>query len=64
MVTILTGQNGRHVLLHVVSASRPVTEHALTRCLSLAGSHVKSRAWVCQMKPNIATCGNAEVGIN
>ena len=60
MVTIRTGQVGRHVRPLVVSESELVTEHVLILCPSSKGNHAKSRAWVYQMKLNIVTCDSVE----
>ena len=60
MVTIRTGQVGPRVRPLVVSGSELVTEHVLILCPSSKGNHAKSRAWVYQMKLNIATCDSAE----
>ena len=61
MGTIPTGHLGLHVRPHVVSGSEPETGHAPILCPSSKGNHAKSRAWVCQTKLNIATCGSVEV---
>ena len=60
MVTIRTGQVGPHVRPLVVLGSELATEHVLILCPSSKGNHAKSRAWVYQMKLNIATCDSAE----
>ena len=58
--TIRTGQFGLHVRPLVVLGSELVTEHVLILCPSSKGNHAKSRAWVYQMKLNIATCDSVE----
>lgn len=60
MVTIRTGQFGLHVRPLVVSGSELATEHAPTQCPSSKENHAKNRAWVYQMKLNIATCDSVE----
>lgn len=61
METTPTGHNGRRVRPHVVSALENVTEHVPTLSQCSGGDRVRSRAWVYQVKLNIATCDSVRV---
>ena len=61
METTPTGHHGRRVRPHVVSALENVTEHVPTLSQCSGGDRVRSRAWVYQVKLNIATCDSVQV---
>lgn len=61
METTPTGHHGRRVRPHVVSALENVTEHVPTLSQCSGGDRVRNRAWVYQVKLNIATCDSVQV---